>query len=456
MPAGRGDGMPKIIVANNDNPNMYADQSVFEPDFVSQIGRISARALWFAEAGDILVLPQMLSTVLLDYAARLQRRSRDSVTVIGFDIPDSQVRGLSRDELLNPEMIFAIKAAMGRRKDWSLLFYNATHDARELAEALGLADCEAVRPFIAEGGAEILNDKRMFRNLAAGREIPLAPGVTANGRAELERAIAKYLPLTDTVIVKQDRHQGGLGNIIVSRLVDGPKLGATDAFVLGRDGSLREICDRIWQKLGVHGQSMLVVESYCTPAIVFTSEFRCTPAHGRVEFLNWGQLRQAPTFDGLIMPPSAPSYLGARFVSGATEIARLCTDLGYDGLINIDGLATDDGRIVFNEFNARLGACSHMHRIAETVAGPDYGDRLVMTSFTMEHGCIERAFEILDAHGVAFRKDLDGGIVIGFGWPAEHRSQLEIITLAPDAERALQIEQRFVALLNQSMKVVAA
>ena len=145
--------MPKIIVANNDNPAMYADQGVFEPDFTSQIGRISARALWFAEAGDILVLPQMLSTVLLDYAARLQRRSRDSVTVIGFDIPDSAVRGLSRDDLLNPEMIFAIKAAMGRRKDWSLLFYNATHDARELAEALGLADCEAVRPFIAEGGA---------------------------------------------------------------------------------------------------------------------------------------------------------------------------------------------------------------------------------------------------------------------------------------------------------------
>ena len=78
--------VPKIIIANNDNPAMYADHGVFVPDFVSQIGRISARALWFAEAGDILVLPQMLSTALLDYAARLQKRSRDSVTVIGFDI----------------------------------------------------------------------------------------------------------------------------------------------------------------------------------------------------------------------------------------------------------------------------------------------------------------------------------------------------------------------------------
>ena len=448
--------MPKIIIANNDNPTMYADRGVFVPDFVSQIGRISARALWFAEAGDILILPQMLSRSLLDYVARLQERSPDSVTVIGFDIPDTEVRGLSRDVLLHPELIAATKAAMGERKDWSLLFYNATHDSKEVADALDLGDCEAVRPFIAEGGAEILNDKRMFRNLAAGRDIPLAPGITANGRAELERAVAKYLPLTETVIIKQDRHQGGLGNLIVSRRADGPKLGATEAFVLDRDGSLTAICDAVWQRLGVHDQSMLVVESYCTPAIVLTSEFRCTPSKSKVEFLNWGQLRQAPTFDGLVMPPMAPAYLGAKFVSGATEIARLCTDLGYDGLINIDGLATQDGKIIFNEFNGRLGACSHMHRIAEIVAGPDYGDRLVMMSITMERGCIDRAFEILDANGMGFRKDLDGGVVIGFGWPAEHRSQLEIITLAPDADRALQIEQRFIALLTQSMNVAAA
>ena len=93
-----------------------------------------------------------------------------------------------------------------------------------------------------------------------------------------------------------------------------------------------------------------------------------------------------------------------------------------------------------------------MHRIAEIVAGPDYGDRLVMMSCTMDRGCIDRALELLDANGMGFRKDLDGGIVIGFGWPAEHCSQLEIITLAPDADRALQIEQRFIALLTQSMK----
>lgn len=448
--------MPKIIIANNDNPTMYADHGVFEPDFVSQIGRISARALWFAEAGDILVLPQMLSKALLDYAARIQRRGPDSVRVIGADIPDIDVRGLSRDDLLHPDMVAEIKTAMADCAGWSLLFYNATHDAKDLADALGLGHCEAVRPFIAEGGAELLNDKRMFRNLAAGRGIPLAPGITTNGRAELERAIAKYLPMTATVIIKQDRHQGGLGNLIVSRRANGPTLGAVDALVVGRDGTLPEICNAVWQRLGVHDQSMLIVESYCSPAIVFTSEFLCTPSKSRVEFLNWGQLRQAPTFDGLIMPPMAPPYLGARFIAGATEVARLCTDLGYDGLVNIDGLATEDGQIIFNEFNGRLGACSHMHRIAETVAGPDYGDRLVMTSFTMEYGCIERAFEILDGHNMGFKKDLDGGIVIGFGWPAEHRSQLEIITLAPDADRAVQIEQRFIGLLNRSMGIGTA
>ena len=67
------------------------------------------------------------------------------------------------------------------------------------------------------------------------------------------------------------------------------------------------------------------------------------PANNAVTFLNCGEVRQAPILSGLIMPSAVPPYQLASFIAGATELARLCCDLGYDGLVNIDGIVTTSG-----------------------------------------------------------------------------------------------------------------
>lgn len=442
--------MPKIIIGNNDNESMVGDPRVFTPDFLADVGKIAGRTLWFAQAGDIAIMPQAVPTMLLDYIADLQGRPRGSLHVVVPRIEGRDIWPLGRPELMHPDTIRQVRALMAGHRDWQILAYHATRDVKELADALGIGEVEAVRPFLAEGGAELLNDKRIFRVLVAGRGIPIAPGTVATSRSDLARAIEELLDHTGSVIVKQDRHMGGFGNIIVNKAAGGPTIGATRTFAISEDGSLPQICDQVWSTLAYHDRTPLVVEAYYPAKLVLTSEFLCIPSKNTLEFQDWGQLRQAPIFEGIIMPPQAPSYTAAHFISKATEIARLCMDLGFEGLINIDGIVTQDDTVVFNEFNGRVGACSHMHRIAETVAGRTYGDRLVMATFSVQSIFpIERVFDIVRAERLGFDRTADRGLVITSGKSNPAGGKVEIVTLAPSIEEIIAIEQRFKALLTQ-------
>ena len=91
--------MPRIIVANNDNPDVFADHRVFTPDFNASIDRVAARMLWFAEAGDILVINRRPAEALLRHVAAMQNRSLHSVTVIGLDQCGYDVRSIGEDVL---------------------------------------------------------------------------------------------------------------------------------------------------------------------------------------------------------------------------------------------------------------------------------------------------------------------------------------------------------------------
>src|SRR6185295_3458348 len=95
-----------------------------------------------------------------------------------------------------------------------------------------------VRPFLRQGGAELLNDKRVFRSLAAGRGIPLARGVVCNTTNGLVDSVRSLIGGSGAVIIKQDRHSGGLGNLIISRSKDISGLGATDVILAAEDADI--------------------------------------------------------------------------------------------------------------------------------------------------------------------------------------------------------------------------
>jgi hypothetical protein len=256
------------------------------------------------------------------------------------------------------------------------------------------------------------------------------------------------IDMTGAVIIKQDRHSGGFGNLIVSRSAASGALGAPEVLVAEDESQIRDQSRIAWTRLAYAERAPLIVEAYYPVTACLTAEFKVDAASNAVTFLNCGEVRQAPILSGLIMPSAVPPYQLASFIADATELARLCCDLGYDGLVNIDGIVTGSGTVIINEFNGRIGGCSHIHRILEAVAGPRYGDRLVTVSHSRSISLsIDQVFGLLDGRALAFDRDAGRGIVVT-GEDAAGSGHLEYLSIAPSRAEAMRLEAEFEALLG--------
>lgn len=441
--------MARILVANIDNENMLADERAFTDAFCRSSAITAGRMAWFAEPGDIVVLPRDLSPAFKAYMARLRGRATDAVAFVTPDWPGETFRPLGSHELLRLGLPDRLKRLMRGRRDWTVLAYCHERGAQLLAEALDLNPRLGAKPFLRQGGAELLNDKRVFRSLAAGRGVALAEGVVVHDEASLAAALGSLIDRTGTVIVKQDRHSGGLGNLIVSREREPAALGARDVITLDNECTIAAAARAVWARLAYVDRASLVVEAYLPTVAVATAEFRIDADENAVSFLDCGEVRQAPILSGLVMPWSLSASTGARFIAGATELARLCCDLGYDGLVNVDGIVTADGAVVFNEFNGRIGGCSHIHHILATLAGPDYAERLVVASHSRDVAVdFARLLDAMAAQHFAFDAGRGAGIVI----TAEDCGEsgfLEYLSVAPTREQAFRLEAAFESLLDR-------
>jgi hypothetical protein len=406
---------------------------------------------WFAEPGDIVVLPRDASPHFKDYVARVLGQAPGAVDYLTPDWNGDAFRPLGTRELLHRGLPAALKRLMRGRKDWSLFPYCYERGTELLGEALGLDTARDVRPFMRQGGAELLNDKRVFRSLAAGRGVSLARGVVCGTPEGLVESVRGLIGATGAVIVKQDRHSGGFGNLIISRSASISGLGATDVIVAGEDSSVAAAAAEVWRRLAYLERVPLVVEVYYAVATTVTAEFRIDAANNAVAFLSCGEVRQAPILSGLIMPWTLPPTLGGSFVAGATELARLTCDLGYDGLINIDGIVTVDGRVIYNEFNGRVGGCSHIHHILQSVAGPAYGDALAVASHSRKIAIgIERVLDILAEAKLDFDAETGRGIILT-AEDAAGSGFLEYLSVARTHGEALQLEALFERMLDDGV-----
>jgi hypothetical protein len=402
---------------------------------------------WFAEPGDVVVLPRDLSPQLKVYVARTMGYEPGSVTYLTPDWGSGHPRPIRAHELLHTGLAQRMARLIGDPANWTLYPYCFERSTQQLAERLGL-DSARVKPFLRQGGAELLNDKRVFRSVAAGRGVSIAEGAVCATQWQLEECIAAMIDMTGAVIIKQDRHSGGFGNLIVSRTAATGALGAPEVLVAQDESQIRDQSRIAWTRLAYAERAPLIVEAYYPVTACLTAEFKVDAANNAVTFLNCGEVRQAPILSGLIMPSAVPPYQLASFIADATELARLCCDLGYDGLVNIDGIVTTGGAVIVNEFNGRIGGCSHIHRILEAVAGPRYGDRLVTVSHSRSTTMsIDEVLGTLDSQKLAFDRDAGRGIIIT-GEDAVGSGHLEYLSIAPARDEAMRLEAAFEALLG--------
>lgn len=441
--------MTRILVANIDNENQMGDARARTPAYCATTATIAGRMAWFAEPGDVVVLPRDLSPRFKQYIAEVMGCAPQSVTYVTPDWNGAPLNMLGSHELLHLGVCEKLAELMrGAGGGWSLFPYCHERSVELLAEALGLDAARRTPPFMRQGGAELMNDKRVFRSLAAGRGVALAPGIVCISERNLADAIASLIGTTGAVIVKQDRHGGGLGNLIVSRSRAITGLGATDVIETAENSTDNSAAAEVWRRLAYSESAPLIVEVYYAVTAAVTAEFRIDARENSVAFLNCGEVRQAPVISGLIMPWTLPPHLAGTFIAGATELARLCCDLGYDGLINIDGIVTVDGRVIYNEFNGRIGGCSHIHHILQRVAGPAYADRRVVASHHRNVACgIGQVLDLLRRSRLAFSMETGQGVILTAEDTAES-GYLEYLSIARSHAEAVQLEAAFERMLD--------
>jgi hypothetical protein len=445
-----GGTMPRILISNIDNESMMADERALTPEFCRASAITAGRMAWFAEPGDIVIVPSDLSPQMKVHVARTMGYEAGSVTYVTPDWGNAYPRPIRAHELLHTGLAERIKRLIGGSADWTLYPYCYERSTQQFAERLGLDGERDVRPFVKQGGAELLNDKRVFRSVAAGRGVSIAEGVVCATEWQLEECIASLIDKTGTVIIKQDRHSGGFGNLIISRSEATGALGAPEVLVAKDASQMRDQSRIAWTRLAYAERTPLIVEVYYPVSACLTAEFHVDGAANAVIFLNCGEVRQAPILSGLIMPSAVPPYQLASFIADATELARLCCDLGYEGLVNIDGIVTTDGKVIVNEFNGRIGGCSHIHHILQAVAGPRYGDQLVVVSHSRKIGMsIDQAFGMLDDGKLRFERARGRGIIVT-GEDASASGHLEYLSVAPTREEALRLEAAFEGMLGDS------
>lgn len=430
--------MPKLLIANLDNPSMMGDQCRWSPDFYRSSTTLAMRHAWFAEPGDVVVLPRPLSRQMQTYIADLMGYGDGEVTFLAPDLPADFCGPMGLDILLGSEFLQRVRTSLDPNSEWKVWPYYYDRDVATFVNAIGVQRHQGTNPFLAEGGAELFNDKRIFRAIAAARLIPLAEGGSVSSLAELSQLVPKLIDVTGSVIVKQDRHSSTDGNLVVTKAHGISGQGASHVYQFVGDGS--DAIRTVWDRLGYDGAA-LVVEAYYPVQKILYAEFLIERATSSVHFRNWGSPRMNPGSFGLVIPPIAVSpFLAARFISGATEVARIACELGFDGLLDVDGIITDQGEVIFNEVNGRTGGCSHVHAICERLVGAGYGDRAVAaTSNEVQTRSLSKLLSQLQQTGLGFDKRTRRGVVIT-AEDAGVSGRLEALSIGASEADVLELE----------------
>src|SRR5215510_8000884 len=93
--------MHRILISNIDNESMMADERALTAEFCRSSSITAGRMAWFAEAGDIVVLPRDLSPRLKVHVAQTMGYEPGSVTYLTPDFGGNHCRPIRAHELLH-------------------------------------------------------------------------------------------------------------------------------------------------------------------------------------------------------------------------------------------------------------------------------------------------------------------------------------------------------------------
>ncbi|MFK4583648.1 preATP grasp domain-containing protein [Bradyrhizobium ottawaense] len=453
--------MPTIIVINNCTEQMLGQR--LNQRQASFAAKAALRNVWLARPGDIVVSTATMPEDFMSYVTRVSSFAAEAGDIAFFrPESDGALSFILQDEYLaRPQLIEALRARVTRPEEWSLLACYQTAGTARLQFELGLAKAggEALgRNFAASMGTNLLNRKSHFRQLAIGCSLPLPDGAIATSANSLLRAVTELLSVTGRVIVKQDNGAGGTGNFILSTSPTGPLPGACACVALPclRRSDIESELGKLWDEWQAGSPGPMVVEAYHAATAMFYLEFFIAP-EGQAHFMNSGTIRVRPHDDptiselfwvGLELPAHLPPATLAEASMHCSRFLQLAATMGYRGHINIDAIVTENGRLLFNEVNARWGGGTVLHDLGTRLIGPDFTNTHVAASFRdVPSPSFGRLIKLLQESQIAYDPAQQQGIVV-LACDDEHSHSFEALVLARSRDGARGLEQRLVEVLE--------
>ncbi|MBF4618386.1 hypothetical protein ITJ44_09905 [Clavibacter sp. VKM Ac-2873] len=427
--------MPKIVILNNraEYPTGIG------LDSMEAIAKTAARHFWLVEAGDIVLAPTVIDSDFMGYVGKMRGFNERSIRYV------TTGRILRDDVLTAPDTIAHLHRLMATEDDWALMPCFMTEGVAVLSEALGIASLSG-EGFAAQRGGDLFNRKSHFRQMAAGIGMPIPRGALVHDRAGLARVIPRHTAATGAFIIKRDNSAGGFGNIVGTRGPSVPLPGARETIPLGED--VAGFSDSVWSKVAEGEKSTVVVEEYHPATHIFYFEFLIDD-QGRPGFLDSGDVRmeldddaaaKSMVWEGLDIPAILPPYSLVLASGWALRFAQLAAAVGYRGYLNIDGILTAGGDILFNEVNARWGGGFVLHRIAEALIGPRYADAVCISSLRNIPVIDVMPFVgLLERTSLAWSRDRGEGVVLVTA-DGRESDTMECLVIAKTRSRARELE----------------
>ncbi|SFQ34953.1 hypothetical protein SAMN05216330_13010 [Bradyrhizobium sp. Ghvi] len=438
--------MPRILIMNAGTAQMSGAD--LTPAQLSLAANSAYRSAWFAHEGDLIVSPVVVPADLLSFIGATLDFDASSVCVL---VPEGRRHSPVLDDctLLSKTVFGRISRHVRQKSTWRLYPCYSTEGVARLAAMLGIA--QSGDDFALQRGPDLLNRKSHFRQLATSVALPLPNGSVTTDSDELFRAVTSLRTETGSVIVKLDNGAGGVGNVILTGNESDPLPGARDT---------RRIPwpsfdpDALWSEMTTASCKTLVVESYHLAKSLFYLEYEIED-DGSIVFMNSGNIRlhkstnqfeRALIWTGLELPSDLGNEQWLSAQADAYRFVALARNLGYRGMINIDAIFADDGRLLFNEANGRWGGGSVLHSIAVRLLGVDYcACNVILSVRNVRSKCLQTAHDRFVKEGFLFDRTRKEGVI-----PLaadEEAGTVECLVIARDRPAARDLQHRLLRMV---------
>lgn len=361
--------MTRILIGNDFSEDVRTDRG--------WTGWWVQRLTWFAEDGDILVLPVPPEDAFLGYVTGLTGTDAGSLRVV--TPPGGADRGMLTPALLTDAgLVDALRAAIAGRPVTAIVPLWPDAAVAELARELAAEDALPGYGFIAQAGGVLANSKSFFRTVAGGTGVPVPEGAVCTSRTAAQAAIGDLLD-GGPVIVKHDFLSGGWGNEILTADESLRPIGARRAVTIRGAADVRRYLDERWDWLSAGGRGRPVAERYVRDSSAYFAEYLITD--DGVTVTGDGELVSAPYAVGQVMPAAGlEAPVLDELYDGARRLAEGMRAIGYRGSLGPDAIVTPQREVLFTEFNGRITGSTHIYaRIGQRVVGPGYGkDRMIL------------------------------------------------------------------------------